>query len=133
MRQSHTLTDAWLLCIFSNLVNNQLTMVFSALADPTRRRIVAQLKQRGEVRVTALARPHRMSLPAFSRHLRVLERARLVERRRRGRLHLIRARPAGLKPAQQWLARYAAGWQFSFDRLDALLRVDPEDESNHER
>lgn len=122
------------LCIFSNLVNHHpLTSVFAALADPTRRRIVAQLARRGDVRVTALARPHRMSLPAFSRHLRVLEQARLVERRRCGRLHLIRARPAGLKPAQRWLARYAAGWEYSFDRLDALLRADREDDSNHER
>ncbi len=107
--------------------------MFAALADPTRRRIVAQLARRGEMRVTALARPHRMSLPAFSRHVRVLEQARLVDRRRRGRLHLIRARRAGLKPAEQWLARYAAGWRYSFDRLDALLRADREDDSNHER
>jgi DNA-binding transcriptional ArsR family regulator len=67
-----------------------------------------------------------MSLPAFSKHLRVLERARLIQRRREGRLHLIRARPAGAKEAQQWMTRYIAGWQSSFDALERLLEHDSE-------
>ena len=64
----------------------------------------------------------RISLPAISRHLRVLEHARLIARRRKGRVHLIRARAAGLKQAQSWIARSAAAWNFQFDRLDEWLR-----------
>jgi DNA-binding transcriptional ArsR family regulator len=106
------------------LVNNQksITTVFAALADPTRRRILARLSSHGEGPVTALAKPFRISLPAISRHLRVLEKARLIDRRREGRTHVIRARAAGFKPAQDWIAHCAAGWNFSFDKLDELLR-----------
>jgi DNA-binding transcriptional ArsR family regulator len=98
-----------------------VTAVFAALADPTRRRILTRLAASGEGPVTELARPFRISLPAVSRHLRVLEKARLIERRREGRVHLIRARTAGLKPAQDWMAHYVAGWNFSFDALERLL------------
>jgi DNA-binding transcriptional ArsR family regulator len=99
------------------LVNNQkqITAVFAALADPTRRRIVARLANREECAVTALAKPFRISPPAISRHLRVLEKAGLVQRRRTGRVHLIRTRPDGLKEAQRWINECAAGWEFSFD------------------
>ena len=72
--------------------------------------------------MTALAKPGRMSLPALSRHLRVLEQARLIDRRRDGRVHAIRARPAGLKAVQEWIAQCAAGWEFSFNTLDELLK-----------
>ena len=108
------------------MVNKQLavTRVFGALADPTRRQIVERLSRANEVRVTSLAKPFRMSLPAFSKHLRVLERARLIERRREGRLHLIRSRPAGARAAQQWMTHYIAGWQSSFDALERLLERD---------
>jgi DNA-binding transcriptional ArsR family regulator len=106
------------------MVNNQkaATAVFAALADPTRRRILVRLSKTGEGPVTALAKPFRVSLPAISRHLRVLEKARLIDRRRDGRLHMVRARPAGLKPAQDWIAQCAAAWEFSFDTLDELLK-----------
>src|SRR5215467_12465426 len=105
------------------MVNNQrsVTAVFSALSDPTRRSILLKLSRGGESAVTGLAKPFRVSLPAISRHLRVLERARLIERRRDGRIHMIRARPGALKPAQDWMAQCAAGWEFSFDTLDTLL------------
>src|SRR5580698_1149738 len=105
------------------MVNNQkkVSAIFAALSDPTRRRILVRLSKGEEGAVTALAKPFRMSLPAISRHLRVLEDARLIDRRREGRSHLIRAHPAGLKPAQDWMAQCAAGWDFSFDTLDALL------------
>src|SRR5690349_19715140 len=108
------------------MVNNQraLTAIFQALADPTRRRILARLSEKGEDQVTEIARPFRMSLPAISRHLRVLERARLVARTRQGRLHMIRARSSGLKPAQTWIAHYAAAWNRSFDKLDELLQIE---------
>jgi DNA-binding transcriptional ArsR family regulator len=106
------------------MVNNQsrVTAIFAALSDPTRRRILARLSRRGEGPVTELAKPFRVSLPAISRHLRVLEKARLIHRRREGRVHVIRARNEGLKPAQEWIAQCAAGWDFSFDQLDELIR-----------
>jgi DNA-binding transcriptional ArsR family regulator len=106
--------------------------VFAALADPTRRRILKRLSSRKEFRVTELATPFRISLPAISRHLRVLEKARLVRRRRRGREHLFRARVAGLKPAQSWITHLVAGWEYSFDALDELLKTEREKENNHE-
>jgi DNA-binding transcriptional ArsR family regulator len=110
-------------CKLNQLVNNQkhITAVFSALADPRRRRILLSLSNREETSVSALSKPFRISAPAISRHLRVLERARLIERRREGRTHLVRARPAGLKDAEDWIAHCVAGWQFSFDVLDNLL------------
>ena len=96
--------------------------VFAALADATRRGILVRLGQRGECTVTVLAKPFRISPPAISRHLRLLERARLIERRRTGRIHLIRARSAALKKAQSWLASCAAAWDLQLDALDELLR-----------
>lgn len=75
----------------------------------------------GESRVTVLAKPFPISLPAISRHLHVLERARLIQRRRSGRVHLIRSRAAGLKEAQQWLLRCAVEWDSRFDVLEQLL------------
>ena len=106
------------------MVNNQkrVSAIFAALADPTRRRILVRLSTEGEGPVSDLARPFRVSPPAISRHLRVLGKARLIERRRRGRLHLIRFRPAGLRQAQEWMAHCAAGWTESFDKLDELLK-----------
>ena len=108
----------------NRLVNNQrqITAIFAALADPTRRGILLRLSSSGESAVTALAKPFRISAPAISRHLRVLEHARLIHRRRDGREHLIRARSEGLKDAQQWMAQCEAGWEFSFDTLENLLR-----------
>jgi DNA-binding transcriptional ArsR family regulator len=100
----------------------RVSVVFAALADPTRRRILERLSRQKEFRVTELATPFRISLPAVSRHLRVLEQARLIRRRRKGREHLFQARLAGLKEARSWLAHYVAGWEFSFDELDELLR-----------
>jgi len=109
-----------------------VSAVFGALADPTRRRILLRLAKSGEGPVTALAKPFRVSLPAISRHLRVLEKARLIERRREGRVHLIRFRAAGLKQAQGWIAQCAAGWDFSFDALDKLLMNEQRKRKNDE-
>ena len=108
------------------MVNKQekVTAIFSALADPTRRRIMERLYSRGETRATALAVPFRISIPAISRHLRVLESARLIERRRMGRLHLIRATRAGLEEARRWMTHYAAAWDTALDALDELIRKD---------
>jgi DNA-binding transcriptional ArsR family regulator len=108
------------------MVNNQhrVTAIFSALADPIRRGILASLAKQGEEPVMVVGKPYRVSAPAISRHLRVLEKARLIRRRRDGRVHLLRLRPEALAPAQDWMAQCAAGWEFSFDTLDELLRKD---------
>jgi DNA-binding transcriptional ArsR family regulator len=98
--------------------------IFAALADPTRRRILERLSGSRECAVTALARPFRMSLPAISRHLRVLERARLIQRERHGREHLIRSNVAGLQSARKWILQYAMQWDSNLDALDALLKND---------
>jgi DNA-binding transcriptional ArsR family regulator len=111
----------------------QITAIFGALADPIRRRILTRLSSSGEGPVTALAKPFGVSLPAISRHLRVLEEARLIERRREGRSHVIRFRPAGMNQARQWMAQFAAGVEFSFDRLDELLQMEQRKESKHGR
>jgi DNA-binding transcriptional ArsR family regulator len=116
------LTEAASGHIINELVNNQkqLTAVFAALADPTRRRLLTSLSG-GARPVAALSKPFRISPPAISRHLRVLEKARLILRHRKGREHLIRARPDGLQKAQEWMTHCAAGWQFSFDALENLI------------
>ena len=100
----------------------QTSAIFSALADPTRQRILEHLSAHGESRVTELARPFRISLPAVSKHLKVLEGAHLVRRHRKGREHLIRADVAGLKGAQDWISRFVAGWEFSFNSLEKMLK-----------
>jgi len=82
-----------------------LNRTFAALADPTRRRILAHLA-RGNRCVTDLARPHAMSLPAVSKHLRVLEKAGLIRRRRYGRIHQLKLEAAPMKKAAQWVEEY---------------------------
>ncbi|HST29253.1 MAG TPA: metalloregulator ArsR/SmtB family transcription factor [Chthoniobacterales bacterium] len=98
----------------------RLDRTFAALADPTRRRILAHLA-RGEQRVTQLARPHRMSLPAVSKHLRVLEKAGLLRRRRYGRVHEMQLEATPLRQAAQWVEEYRKFWEGSLDRLAAYL------------
>src|SRR3989440_2592774 len=97
-----------------------LDRTFAALADPTRRRILAHLAH-GDRRVTDLARPHDMSLPAVSKHLRVLEKAGLLRRRRHGRVHEMQLDAKPLKKAAQWVEEYRKFWEGSLDRLAACL------------
>ena len=97
-----------------------LNRTFAALADPTRRRILAHLA-RGDRCVTDLARPHAMSLPAVSKHLRVLEKAGLLRRRRYGRVHEMQLEAKPLKQAAQWVEEYRKFWEGSLDRLAAYL------------
>ena len=97
-----------------------LNRTFAALADPTRRQILAHLA-RGDTRVTDLARPHDMSLPAVSKHLRVLENAGLLRRRRYGRIHEMQLNAEPLKKAAQWVEEYRKFWEGSLDRLAAYL------------
>ncbi len=93
-----------------------LDATFSALGDPIRRAIVARLS-RGECSVTNLAQPFDVSLPAISKHLRVLEKAGLLARRREGRVHRCRLVTRPLKDAEEWIVRYRQFWE---QRLDAL-------------
>ena len=97
-----------------------LNRTFAALADPTRRRILGHLA-RGDKCVTHLAKPHAMSLPAVSKHLRVLEKAGLLRRRRYGRVHEMRLDAKPLRQAAQWVEEYRKFWQGSLDRLAEYL------------
>jgi len=101
-------------------VETQLDVVFGALADPTRRAILARLTD-GDATVAELAAPFSMTQPAISRHLKVLERAGLISRHRRATARLSHLEAAPLRDATEWLARYRAWWEESHDRLDVLL------------
>jgi DNA-binding transcriptional ArsR family regulator len=99
---------------------DRLDATFAALADPTRRAILARLA-RGETSVTELAAPHAMSLPAISKHLKVLERARLITRSRDAQWRPCKLEAAPLKEAADWVERYRRFWEQSFDRLEEYL------------
>lgn len=98
-----------------------ISSTFSALADPTRRAILARLAL-GETSVTELAAPFEMSMPAVSKHLRVLEKAGLVERGREAQFRPCRLRAQPLAQANQWLEQYRRFWEESFDRLEIYLQ-----------
>jgi DNA-binding transcriptional ArsR family regulator len=98
----------------------RLDATFAALADPTRRAILARLAD-GEASVTELARPFAMSQPAISKHLKVLERAGLIARGRDRQRRPCRLVAAPLADASEWLERYRQFWEESFERLDTLL------------
>ena len=109
--------------IFNQMVKyspTSLNRIFAALADPTRRRILAHLA-RGDRCVTDLARPHAMSLPAVSKHLRVLEKAGLLRRRRYGRVHQLKLEAKPMQQAAEWVEEYRKFWEGSLDRLAAYL------------
>lgn len=97
----------------------------TALADPTRRAILRRL-MRGESRVTDLAKPFEMSLNAVSKHIRVLEKAKLVRRRRVWREHFVSFNPAPLESAEAWIARQRKFWTPRLDALEAALRAEDE-------
>ncbi len=103
-----------------NYSRKTLNRTFAALADPTRRRILAHLA-RGDRCVTDLARPHAISLPAVSKHLRVLEKAGLLRRRRYGRVHQLRLQAEPMKQAVRWIEEYRKFWDGSLDRLAEYL------------
>jgi DNA-binding transcriptional ArsR family regulator len=105
----------------------QLDTTFSALADPTRRAILARLAL-GEATVGELAEPFAISLPAISRHLSVLEQASLIKRTRDGQHRRCRLNPEALKTASEWLEFYSRFWSGTLDRLDEHLRKGPTDE-----
>lgn len=101
--------------------SDHLSATLAALADPTRRAILARLMA-GEASVTKLAEPFEMSMPAVSKHLKVLERAGLIARGRSKQLRPSRLQGDALKEAADWLAGYRGFWEGSFDRLDEHLR-----------
>jgi DNA-binding transcriptional ArsR family regulator len=104
-----------------------LDATFAALSDATRRGILAQLAL-GETSVSNLAAPYDISLPAVSKHLRVLERANLVERRKDGRVHRCRLAAEPMKDAADWIARYKQFWEAQFDALARYLAESLEEE-----
>jgi DNA-binding transcriptional ArsR family regulator len=111
---------------------DQLSTTFAALADPTRRAILAQLAA-GETSVTELAEPFAMSLPAVSKHLKVLERAGLIARSRDAQWRPCRLKAAPLEDVAKWVDEYRRYWEQSFDRLDEYLRKLQMQENKHGR
>ena len=109
-----------------------LSTTFAALADPTRRAILGRLA-RGESSVGELAAPFKMSLPAISKHLKVLERAGLIARSREAQWRPCRLRAKPLKDAAGWIEHYRRFWEESFDRLDRYLQQLQEKEKNRGR
>jgi len=101
--------------------DDRLSLIFSALADPTRRAILARLTE-GEATVGELAQPFDISLPAISRHLKVLERAGLISRGRSAQWRTSTLEAAPLKEATDWMERYRVFWDANLDRLDAHLK-----------
>jgi DNA-binding transcriptional ArsR family regulator len=106
------------------MVDQTLDATFAALADPTRRRMLAALAD-GEKTIGSLAAPFAMSLAGASKHVGVLARAGLIERRREGRQHVCRLAPASLKEAADWLLQWENFWNGRLDALEEALRQDP--------
>ena len=101
--------------------DDELSATFQALVDPTRRAILARLAQ-GESTVLELAEPFQLSLPAVSKHLKVLQKAGLISQGRRARWRPCRLEPGRLKDVSEWVERYRAIWEQRFDRLNTYLR-----------
>lgn len=106
----------------SPVAADRLSVIFGALADPTRRAILARLAD-GEATVNELAAPFAMTLPAVSKHLKVLETAGLISRGRQAQWRPCRLEGEPLREASEWVGRYRAFWDSSFDKLDAHLKT----------
>jgi DNA-binding transcriptional ArsR family regulator len=113
------------------MASDQLSVTFAALADPTRRAILARLAQ-GEASVTELAKPFDLSLPGISKHLKVLQRAGLVTQGRNAQWRPCRLEPARLKEASEWVGDYRRFWDESFQRLDDVLKDLIKEEKNRD-
>ena len=109
------------------MADKDLDLIFRALADPTRRAILKTLSRR-ESAVTELAEPFDMSLVAVSKHLKVLERAGLIDRRRDGTSFYLKLNPEGIRTADEWLNYYRRFWNESLDRLEIYLKQAQKDE-----
>jgi DNA-binding transcriptional ArsR family regulator len=114
------------------MVSDPLSTTFAALADPTRRAILRRLTQ-GETSVTELARPFKMTLPGISKHLKVLERSRLIARGRDAQWRPCRLEAGPLKDAADWIAHYRRFWEESLDRLEDYLKQLQSKEQKHGR
>jgi DNA-binding transcriptional ArsR family regulator len=114
------------------MTSDHLSATFAALADPTRRAILSRLAS-GELTVSKLAAPFEMSMPAVSKHLKVLERAGLIARGREAQWRPCRLQAAPLKEVADWVAHYRRFWEQSFDRLDGYLRELQAKEKKHGR
>jgi DNA-binding transcriptional ArsR family regulator len=114
------------------MVNDRLTTTLAALADPTRRAILARLST-SETTVTELAKPFDISLPAISKHLKVLERAGLIARSREAQWRPCRLEAGPLKEVAEWIEHYRLFWEDSFDRLDEYLTELRSKERKHGR
>ena len=110
--------------------SDPLSATFAALADPTRRAILARLAE-GEATVKDLSAPFAMSQPAISKHLRVLERAGLIEQGRQAQWRPRRLRAGPLRDVADWVGQYRRHWEQSFERLDAYLREVQDKEQEH--
>jgi len=113
------------------LAKSGLDQTLTALGDPTRRAILDRLA-RGPARVTELAAPFDISLNSVSKHIRILERARLVRRRKTGREHILSLNPAPLDEAAEWIARKRDFWTGRLDALEAALRADDRENAMQE-
>lgn len=112
--------------------SRSLDSTFGALADPTRRAILASLML-GEASISDLAGPHRMSLPAVMKHVGVLENAGLVSQKKVGRSRFCRLESAPLKTAEDWIAQYRVFWERTFDSLERFLSQNPPPEKDKEK
>ncbi len=126
MYLTHWLLNQW---VYHRMAD-RLSTTFAALSDPTRRAILARLAS-GEVSVKELAEPFEMSLPAVSKHLKVLERAGLIARGREAQWRPCRLEAGPLKNVSDWLEHYRRFWEESFDRLDEYLRTLKAKEKKH--
>src|SRR3954468_23964158 len=115
--------------MFNPMVENRLDTVFHALADPTRRGMLAQLAL-GETSIGALAEPYRMSLAGASKHVKVLEGAGLVARKKMGRTHLCSLNAGPLAEAERWLRQWERFWNVRLDRLQAVIETDKKEKDN---
>jgi len=118
--------------VYNAVSPDRLSATFAALADPTRRAIIARLAL-GETSVSELAKPFDISGPAISKHLKVLERAGLIARGREAQWRPCRIEPQALKNVDDWLERYRRFWHESLDRLDSYLRELQATEKKRER
>ncbi|NJN79718.1 MAG: helix-turn-helix transcriptional regulator [Anaerolineales bacterium] len=105
--------------------SNQLDLTFSAISDPTRRAILSQLAQ-GDASIMDLASPHAMSLPAITKHIRVLETAGLLTRRKKGRVNYCHLNASPLREAGKWVVFYQRFWNTKLDALEKFLEENPE-------
>lgn len=113
------------------MATDTLSLTFSALADPTRRQILAHLAN-GELSVTQLAEPFNMTMPAVSKHLKVLEHAGLIVRGRKAQWRPAKLQAVPLKAVADWVEQYRQNWEESFDKLDAYLKTIQKEEKDSE-